>query len=201
MTQTDLILKMLFCTEIAPPLSVVEIYDFILCKVEDNGVHDLYKKTLLIEDCDKEWLKTDYITKKRIKEEIQKTNKEINEWMELKRKKKSYCAPYEIEKCLEKKKKLTARLGYIGKIKPSDDKANAKLVPISNFIEIVSGFATTCPFHKTAGEKSSTPSLKYYPSDNHVYCFVCTKRGDCIDVVMAKNSIDFNSAVKTILGK
>lgn len=198
MTNADLIIKMMECTEISPPLSYSEINDFINCAWPPNPKWQEFENRQAFEQKEKEWGRTDYPTKKRINEEIKKTNKEIEAWMELKRGKKSFLADYEIEKCLDKKQKLKKRLGYIGKIKPSDDKTRAKLVSIESFLQFTNGF-TACVFHKLPGEKSETPSLKYYPADNHVYCFSCTKRADAIDCMMAKEQIDFNSAVKRLL--
>lgn len=192
---------MIYCTEIVPPLEIKEIFDFVRCEIPENPVLGQYEGIKKIEDDRNEWEKTDYVTKKRINEEIKKTNAEIEVWMERKRKKTSAFAELYIEDCLEKKRKLKLRLGYVGKIKATDDKDRAKLVPIDSFMKVTGGFVETCPFHKTLGEKSKTPSLKYYPADNHVYCFVCTKRADAIDCLMAKEQIDFTSAVKRLLNK
>lgn len=52
-----------------------------------------------------------------------------------------------------------------------------KTIPISEFLEFRNGFAH-CIWHD---EKS--PSMKYYPKDNRVHCFSCSKGGDVLDVV------------------
>jgi DNA primase len=68
-----------------------------------------------------------------------------------------------------------------------------KKIPISNFIEFKSRFAT-CLFH--SGDR--TPSMYYYPEDNHVYCYACQARKDVVDIVMALNKCSFTEAVKIL---
>lgn len=196
---SDLAKKMISCAEIDPPLSFQEIWDFISCELPENPVIAMSEGIQRIEERRKEWERTDYGTKKRINEEIRTVNREIEEWMDRKRKKTTAFADIWIEDCLKKKKKLRARLAFSGKIKTSDDKAWAKLVPIDSFLTFNSAGFASCVFHKIPGEKSTSPSLKYYPIDNHCYCFSCTKRGDSIECMMAKEGIDFTHAIKRLL--
>lgn len=79
-----------------------------------------------------------------------------------------------------------------------NDVAAAKQVPITNLIEFKRGYAP-CVWHneKTAsmfynGERSKFP--------NTVKCFGCGAMGDPIDVVMQMQGIEFNDAVKYLLG-
>lgn len=79
--------------------------------------------------------------------------------------------------------------------KGNDDLANAKLVPITNYLKFNSAGFASCIFHN-----DDSPSLKIFP-DNHVYCFGCSKRGDTIDVVMKIQGCSLNEAVKLIIGR
>ena len=74
----------------------------------------------------------------------------------------------------------------------------AREVSCENFIEV----------HKTAGDKKlalcpfhddTNPSLVIYPAGKGYNCFSCGANGDTIDLVMKLQSLDFISAVKTIL--
>jgi len=196
MTKADLISKMLFCTEITPPLSMQEINEFVDCEIQDNPVIEIYENLKYIEEKRKAWEKTDYPTKKRISEELKKTNREIEDWMERKRNKTSYIAPYEIERCLEKKRKLQARLKIKIPKGPNKDIELAKQVPITNFAEFNGAGFTKCLWHE-----EKTASLHLLPTQNAVWCFSCCKRFDVIDYVMAYQKIDFNHALKYILGQ
>lgn len=72
--------------------------------------------------------------------------------------------------------------------------AQARQVPITNFIEFGrSGFAR-CPWHN-----ERTPSLFYYKNSNRVYCFGCSRAEDVIGVVMELNQISFIEAVKRLV--
>jgi hypothetical protein len=70
----------------------------------------------------------------------------------------------------------------------------AKQVPIDTFIQFNRALFAPCIWHS-----EKTPSMKYYPDKNKVYCFSCNKGGDVIDVVQHVNSISFIEAVKRLI--
>jgi len=73
----------------------------------------------------------------------------------------------------------------------------AKQVPITKFVEFDnSGFATS-----VWNQDEDTPSMKYYPEENRVYCFSAGKGGDVIDIVQEKFNLSFKDAVKMINSK
>lgn len=77
-----------------------------------------------------------------------------------------------------------------------DDITRAREVPIPRYIKFNnSGFAP-CLWHN-----ERTPSMKYYIERNKVYCFACNAHKDTIDVVQQQNGVDFNTALRLILGK
>ena len=195
MTTTDLLLKMYKCTELTPALSMQEILDFIRCEIPENPIPLQYQELLEIEQWKKDKNAINYPTKKRINEEIQKTNLEIEEWMKSKRKGNKYFADYHIEELLERKTKLKARLNIKIPKGPNKDIEKAKQIPITDFIEFSGGFAR-CLFHD-----EKTASMHLLPTQNSVWCFSCCKRFDVIDCVMAQNKVDFTRAIKIILGK
>lgn len=77
-----------------------------------------------------------------------------------------------------------------------DDITRARAIPLSNFIKFNSGGFAPCLWHN-----ERTPSMKWYYQRNKVYCFACNIHKDSIDVVMQQNSVDFNTALRLILGK
>ena len=68
----------------------------------------------------------------------------------------------------------------------------AKQYPISDLLEFRRG-TVRCIFHDDA-----RPSLKYYPKDNHVYCFSCCRHEDAIGVAMALWGLGFKEAVRRL---
>ncbi len=75
-----------------------------------------------------------------------------------------------------------------------NDVERAKKVPISNYIEFNRQGFSLCIFHT---EKS--PSMKYHPERNKIYCHGCQAHKDTIDVVMQLHGVDFKGALKIIL--
>ncbi len=73
------------------------------------------------------------------------------------------------------------------------DIARAKQYPIHELVEVKRGNAR-CVWHT-----DKNPSMKFYPSDNHVFCFVCQRAGDAINVYQALKNCDFVTAVKALL--
>lgn len=70
----------------------------------------------------------------------------------------------------------------------------AKEVPISDYIKFDKAGFASCIFHN-----EKTPSMKYYPKDNHVHCHACGKHADVVDVVRQLYNLNFINAVKLIL--
>ena len=68
------------------------------------------------------------------------------------------------------------------------DIENAKQFPINHLIEVKQKKAK-CLWHD-----DKNPSLHVYR--DHVYCFVCNKKADAIDIYMTLNNCDFVTAVK-----
>jgi len=52
-----------------------------------------------------------------------------------------------------------------------------------------------CPLHE-----ERTPSCKVYVKTNGFWCFGCNRGGDTIDLVMARDEVDFVTAVKQLTG-
>lgn len=99
-------------------------------------------------------------------------------------------------------KKYQYQLEYIENLshpehKPKGDPVNevrierAKQFPITDLLE-VKRWTTLCLWHD-----DHKPSMKVY-KDNHVYCFVCCRSADSIDVYMALNGCDFRTAVRAL---
>ena len=101
-------------------------------------------------------------------------------------------------------KKYQWQLNYIENLgKPVDEKKagsgvteeqvyRAKQVPITELLQFKRG-TTLCIFHD-----DKRPSLKYYPKDNHVFCFSCQRSADSIDLYMTLNGCDFKEAVRRL---
>lgn len=69
----------------------------------------------------------------------------------------------------------------------------AKSFPIVQLLEFNhQGFAR-CIWHD-----EKTPSMKYYPAQNRVYCFSCNAHGDAVDVYMKMRGYSFKEAVKAL---
>lgn len=151
-----------------------------------------------VRDAQIQWYFVNYNTKTQLKQAITQTNKEINHWMEKKRKSNCYFWELNLEECLEKKKRLKKRLDFISRPvqKGSNDKETAKSVPIEHFLKFNNAGFAKCVWHT-----EKTGSLHKIPNTNLVYCFSCQKKGDTIDIVMAVNGCDFPSAIKLILNK
>ena len=76
----------------------------------------------------------------------------------------------------------------------SDDKLeNAKAYPMGNLIEINNQKKAVCPFHN-----DHSPSMHYYEKTNTLYCFVCSKVADPIEVYMKQNTCSFKEALDNL---
>lgn len=79
-------------------------------------------------------------------------------------------------------------------LKPNTDTQHlnierAKAFPIPQIIE-VNRKKAKCPWHD-----DHKPSMQYSPSRNSVYCFVCNRGGDAIDVAQVVWNLTFKEAV------
>ena len=92
----------------------------------------------------------------------------------------------EIEKL---KKKPSQRDNY-----DNSTLANAKNVPITNFLQFNSDNTSRCIFHA-----DRSPSMHYYESNNRVYCFGCKKSADVLDVIQHLNGCTLPEAVTIAL--
>lgn len=77
--------------------------------------------------------------------------------------------------------------------KGETDIPRAKAYPITDLLAFNRGRKAICPWHN-----DTTPSLTYYPKNNTVFCFVCQKSGDSIDLVQELFKLSFNDAVKKL---
>jgi len=68
----------------------------------------------------------------------------------------------------------------------------AREYPITNLLPIKNSF-TKCIYHQ-----EKTPSMKYYPKTNTVYCFGCGATADSIHVYRFLHNADFVTAVKQL---
>lgn len=57
------------------------------------------------------------------------------------------------------------------------------------------GNVVLCPLHE-----ERTPSCKVYIKSNDFWCFGCNKGGDTIDLIMARDQVNFVTAVKQLTG-
>lgn len=76
------------------------------------------------------------------------------------------------------------------------DIALAKEVPIPQYLPLTRSGFVSCPFHN-----EKTPSAKYYPDKNKIFCFGCQKSADAIDVVMQLYGLEFLAAVTFMIRK
>lgn len=65
--------------------------------------------------------------------------------------------------------------------------------PISDFIQFDKAGFASCIWHN-----EKTASMKYYPKDNRVHCFGCSKSGDIIDVIQQLQGCSFKEALTII---
>jgi len=124
-------------------------------------------------------------TKNRIKIHKELWRKDHNNfWSEL-----------SMNKYIEKEKNIKKKIAFFDAPiqNATIDVARAKSVPIPMFIEFNTMHFARCIFHN---EKS--PSMKYYPNNNSVYCFGCGRAADVIDIVQHQQNISFINAVKLL---
>jgi len=198
-------MKLFFPTWLKP-LSDKEINDFINGEPLTNPDYKKkeYARTWRIWFDNKNKNKK-YETKKAIRQAIQNVNIEIETWMEKKRNSKnemhlSWCDIH-IEDLLIEKKKFLKKLDWIDYAKTfkNNDKELAKQIPIENFLEFNRAGFAKCPFHSSGKER--TASFHKIQGKNKAYCFGGCGTKDVIDIVMQLREVDFNSAIKIILGK
>ena len=66
-------------------------------------------------------------------------------------------------------------------------------IPITNFLEVNHAGFARCIWHE-----EKTPSMKFYPRNNKVFCFGCSSGGDVIDVYMKLFDVTFKDAIKKL---
>jgi len=69
----------------------------------------------------------------------------------------------------------------------------AREVRINEMLGMGTKRTTRCVWHN-----EKTASMHYYPKDNRVWCFGCNRGGDAIDVYMAREKVDFRTAVRLL---
>jgi len=57
------------------------------------------------------------------------------------------------------------------------------------------------PVTKCRWHDDHDPSLTYYARNNSCYCHVCGKYADAVDIVMARDGVDFKAALKILLNE
>ena len=75
----------------------------------------------------------------------------------------------------------------------------AKSVPCESLLDfkrVGRHMKAKCLWHN-----DSDPSLTLYPEKNNCYCFVCGKYADAVDIVMARDNVDFKGAIKYLLNE
>lgn len=143
-------------------------------------------------------------TKKELKQIIRDQKNGANYYLDRKRDAQNNNRNYKHLEVLLKMyrnviKKDERKLRYMGREVTGDgkefdiDKEDAKKVPIDEFVEFNRANMRKCLWHQ-----DDTPSMKYYPDDNRVYCFGCDKSADVIDVVQERFNVDFKKALKII---
>lgn len=73
--------------------------------------------------------------------------------------------------------------------------ARAKAVPLSEFVKVGRNGYARCLWHD-----DRTPSARFYPADNALFCYAGCGRHDVIDVVQKLNSCTFVEALDIIVG-
>ena len=104
----------------------------------------------------------------------------------------TYDSVYFHDACIKRMKEQQKPAPKTGKkdLTNGTDIEKARAFPISELIDFKNDKAR-CPFHN-----EKTPSLQYYPADNHCYCFGgCGRAYDAIDVYMKINNCGFKQAV------
>jgi len=171
---------------------VLEIYETLIINLHieaklkyEDGLYDWYVNRFKIQHG---------LSKKEYSDILIDTKKYINRHKELLRKDThNDLARNSLEGYIEKEKKIKNRILNFGKKnKEVLSIEDAKIVPITNFIEFNTYGFTKCIFHS-----EKTGSMKYDKEKNKVYCFgSCQKYYDVIDVVQKQYSKDFINAIK-----
>lgn len=105
---------------------------------------------------------------------------------------KNFLAKHTMEEYIEKEKKIKVAMKRVtNKEDKSVDIAKAKAFPMTQIIDMHRGNVTKCLWHE-----DKNPSMHYYAKTNHLFCFVCNKKADTIDVVMQLKHIPFIEAVR-----
>lgn len=103
---------------------------------------------------------------------------------------------FQIETFSQIEKNINKRLRTIDIKFNNSNLLRAKSYPIENIIDVKHGFAS-CVWHGP----ERTPSMKFYPKENRVHCFSCSRGGDAIDVCMAVNNVTISEAIRILNGQ
>jgi hypothetical protein len=179
-----------FITDTFPPLrSLNFFYESKLIFNKMNGdvytFKDFKRDTKLSIDCEYEYQKSMQELKFKLFEEGRSNEATVEYIDQSVADSKLRVADYE--------KKLS-RLKEIKDGGQTFDIATIKQIPITNYIEFNRAGFACCLWHSP----DKSPSMKYYPKDNHVHCFSCGKSGDVIDVFQQLHSCSFREAVKQL---
>lgn len=88
---------------------------------------------------------------------------------------------------------LKPQRSEVDRKKTTDKVMRAKSYPIPDLLDFKQNKAI-CPFHN-----EKTPSLNYYPQDNHTYCFgSCGRPYDSIAIYMKLNNCSFKEAIEKL---
>lgn len=181
-----------------PPLTKEEIFEFVDYNSDNlpNIVPDTNKieEARVLKKITEDWYLPSYKTKKATREAIKKINQEVDELLDKKFKTQDEYYDLLIEKEVNKKQRLQARL-VVPEGLYADKIQRAKAVSMELFLQFDRSGFVSCPFHGP----ERTPSAKLYRADNRLHCFGCGVTKDVIDVVQVLNNVDFNSALKIIL--
>jgi len=169
-----------------PELCLEDINNIIVIEDDKNIVNDLQDIS-------------SYKYKKEIQSAIKYCNNRIHEIDQHAQKREAKLfrmfAPDLKAKWLQRKKRLEYRLNFWNSTSPLS-KEVVKQVSIKTLLDIPRINMINCIWHT---EKS--PSLKYYPKSNTLYCFgACQRSYDVIDVAQKIHKTDFKGALKILSG-
>tara|TARA_B110000503_G_C7048999_1_gene371476 strand:- start:210 stop:773 length:564 start_codon:yes stop_codon:yes gene_type:complete len=139
------------------------------------------------------------LTKKELRSLQKEANEETKKWLQMWRNSNSSITREFCELVRQdwetKSNKLKQLLSFNTEVKDNKQSIEkAKQYPIENLVKFNSyGFAK-CIFH--GPEK--TASMKFNKKSNRIHCFSCSADEDAIGVYMKINSVDFNTAVKSL---
>lgn len=107
---------------------------------------------------------------------------------------RNFFAKCTMDEYIDKEKRIKIALKRVSDKSNKDvDISKAKAFPMTQIVDLNRGNVTKCLWHE-----DKNPSMHYYEKTNHLFCFVCNKKADTIDVVMQQKHISFIEAVKLL---